>query len=738
MVKYLSHLRIGILLFLMIAGFYWKLTLTRQFDWLWGPDLANQILPWFQVQARQWHEGQFPLWDPYLWAGQPLLGQAQPGAAYPLNWLLFWIPLEGQRIQMIALQWYFVIIHFMAAVFGYALCRDLQRSVLASLTGGLIFSLACYVGTTYWPQMLNGAIWAPLVLLFLIRAVEGRRPLASAALSGTCLGLAWLSGHHQSPMLITVAAAGTWLYFILRRVRPDWRVLGTAAVALVFMVATSALQLLPALEYGRLAKRWVGAADALAWNQPVPYYVHHNYDLKAVNLFGIVFPGIRSSFDPYVGIVALSLALIAIAVLWEHPRVRLFSALAIAGLVYALGHYSVFQGFLYSVVPGLEKARSPSAAVLLFGLGIAVLASFGVDSLSPSPASPWPRRVLLATLGFGVLTVLIFEAVLFANKLTYTADDRVLITALVAILMAALLFAWIRGNLTRRQAGSLLVLLLLLELGNNSGYSVADRADKDRTLWMDQMQANADIAEYLKKQPGYYRADIAENAFAANWGAWHGVQMWGGGLASTTSNLMDFEFHTTQAKLLYGVAHTLASKPTVDGQQEAFTGRSGLKVFRNPAVFPRAWAVHEIVPVPHRRAGNSLIMQRLEELRSKAFIVGTPPRLDSCGGADHVVLARHDEAGVAIRADMACAGLVVLSDTFFPGWRAYIDGAPARIYEVNGAMRGVVVPQGRHLITMRYRPLSVFAGAALSLLGIIGAALITVVHRSGGRKPSDA
>jgi uncharacterized membrane protein YfhO len=65
--------------------------------------------------------------------------------------------------------------------------------------------------------------------------------------------------------------------------------------------------------------------------------------------------------------------------------------------------------------------------------------------------------------------------------------------------------------------------------------------------------------------------------------------------------------------------------------------------------------------------------------------------------------------------------MVVLSDTYYPGWRARVDHQSAEIYEVNGAMRGVAVPRGTHTITMRYRPLSVYLGAALSLAGILGA-----------------
>src|ERR1700680_713658 len=110
------------LLFLTVAGFYWRLTLTSQYDWMWSPDLAGQVLPWFTVQARQWHGHIFPLWDQYLQGGQSLFGQAQPGAAYPLNWILFWLPLQDGQIRTLFLNWYFVAIHLMAAAFCYWFC----------------------------------------------------------------------------------------------------------------------------------------------------------------------------------------------------------------------------------------------------------------------------------------------------------------------------------------------------------------------------------------------------------------------------------------------------------------------------------------------------------------------------------------------------------------------------------------------------------------------------------------
>src|SRR5258708_34500556 len=124
---------------------HWKLVLTNQYTWLESPDLSNLVLPWLQFQAGEWHRGRFPMWDPNSWFGQPLFGQAQPGSAYPLNWLLFLVPFHHGWLQEIALHWYFVLTPCLAAVTRYALCRGLGRSRVASILGGALYSLGGYV-----------------------------------------------------------------------------------------------------------------------------------------------------------------------------------------------------------------------------------------------------------------------------------------------------------------------------------------------------------------------------------------------------------------------------------------------------------------------------------------------------------------------------------------------------------------------------------------------------------------
>ncbi len=554
----LRALKVSALLIAIVALFYWRISLTTQYEWMWSPDLAGQVLPWFQAQALQWHRHGFPMWDPYLWSGQPLLGQAQPGAAYPLNWLMFWMPLDAAgHIRPIVLQWYFIAIHFMAAAFCYRLCRDLGRSFAGSIFGAMIFTFGGYVGSTDWPQMLNGAVWMPLVFLYLLRAGAGKRPLVNGALAGTFLGLAWLSGHHQVVMFTSLAFVGAWIFFAFRDGRLNFPIARAAAVSLVFTGMVGAMQILPALEYGHLAKRWVGAPDSIPWDQPVPYYVHEKYSMAPPSLFGIVFAGAHDGVDPFVGLVALAFAAFAVAACWKDWRVRLLASVGAGGLVYSLGGLSVFEGALYALTPSLDKARAPSVASALFGFAVAVIASFGFDRWRDGDPSPWIRKVSIATAIFGAVTGFACLAALLINKLSWQGDTRPPLVMFTAMALALLLSAVAAGNLTRTSAGVLAALLLAFDLyqGSTSSAAFAVRDDPNRSRYIRDTTGNADIAGFLHGRSGIQRTEVPNEAFLPNWGAYYDVPMFGGYLASVTSNVLQLEFASVNSRKLYGVAY---------------------------------------------------------------------------------------------------------------------------------------------------------------------------------------
>ena len=84
---------------------------------------------------------------------------------------------------------------------------------------------------------------------------------------------------------------------------------------------------------------------------------------------------------------------------------------------------------------------------------------------------------------------------------------------------------------------------------------------------------------------------------------------------------------------------------------------------------------------------------------------------------------------VEIDLDACAAGVLVITDSYFPGWEATLDGQPASIERVDLIVRGVRVGKGKHRVVMRYRPSSFRIGAALSLLSLLALLLVLVGRR---------
>lgn len=727
---------IPLLLFLLTASFYWKLVFTDQYTWLESPDLANQVLPWFQFQAGEWHRRVLPLWDPFLWSGQSLIGQAQPGVAYPLNWILFLLPLRDGWIRLLWLHWYFVLIHFMAVGFAYWLARDLGASRSGSVLAGLAFGLGGYIGTTDWPQMLNGAVWAPLVFGFLRRAFEGVRPMASAALAGFFLGLAWLSGHHQIPIYTTLAALAVCGYYtLICNRRPVLRAARLVALFLLFTLLVGGLQILPAYEYGKRARRWVGVENPVGWGEKVPYTVHAEYSLNPLSVLGIVIPGIHRHANPFLGVTVTTLALIALLAGFRRREVKLLGAVAIGGLLFSLGHHSVWHGVLYALAPLVEKARTPSMAIFIFHFGFSILCALGFDRLMASGDSPMAfraARLLLAA------AALLLGACVVTLTMGRAPEDRYALTALVALLAAGVVWACGRGQLSRPAALASFAVVVLVELGNVSGFAFAHRSEKNRSIYLNKMRQHADIAEFIRSQPWPARIAAPSELIPYNFGDWYGLDTFAGYVASLPSNLLRLGLHSRRVHDLMGVGYAVGQQPPHPDYREVFQSESGLKVYLNPRAMPRAWAVHQIHKVESDDQAFAMLENPGFDFRQAGWMHRDPPELEACPESEDLVrVIRRDTQALEIEARMGCRGMVVVSENFFPGWRAWVDGRPVPIHEVFTCLRGVVVERGLHRIRMEYRPRSFVLGAAMTLLGVLGVLVLVGYERRRPRRLLD-
>jgi len=690
--RLLERLGPPLLLAAAIVCFYWKLVFTDQYTWLENQDGAYMILPWMQFQAAQWHAGTFPLWDPRLWGGQTLIGQVVPAAAYPLNWILFLLPLQGGFLRQSFMNWYWVLLHVQAGLFCYWLCRDLSRSRAASILGGVAFGVAGFMGITGFPEVLSGAAWAPAVFLFQFRAMRGEKQIASAALSGFCLGVAWLSGHHQVPIFLTFGTAALW---VLALYRERFRALPSIALFGLLFVLTAGLQILPAYEYGRLARRWIETENPVAWNQVVPYYVHGRFSMPPSSLVGLILPGIREMTDPFEGLVVMALAFAAVVTGWRSPAVRLLALLAALGTLIALGAHSVFQGAAYALLPLMEKARAPEAAFCLSSLATAVLAAYGLDEF-PRLSDLWRGRIVwtLVVFASALLAILIVSMTVRPEA---PINARLGLAPWIALALAAILRSW------GRQAPTGLILLMALELGAFIAIDLPNKHQKENNTYFPRLSQHADIAAFLKQQPGEFRVSVDAKEIPYNFGDWYGLDTFEGHVGSLPENFLKQEWPSARVHDLYGVRYYVASASPRPELKEVFRGASGVGVFENPSAFPRAWTVHS----------------------------------EACPKSDVVQVARYGANSMLLNVEMACKGLVVVSDNYFPGWVAVIDHkTPAPILEVETSLRGIVVESGAHTVEMTYRPASVLAGGAMTICGVILAAALWWTARNDATIPS--
>lgn len=108
--------------------------------------------------------------------------------------------------------------------------------------------------------------------------------------------------------------------------------------------------------------------------------------------------------------------------------------------------------------------------------------------------------------------------------------------------------------------------------------------------------------------------------------------------------------------------------------------------------------------------------------------LGKEIAIDSAMSSNHKIeVTKYEAEKVTISATTSKEGLLVLSDAYYPGWHAYIDGIEVPIYRANYIMRAISLPKGNHDIEFRYEPLSVFLGLIISFTTLIIMGIISVI-----------
>jgi hypothetical protein len=755
-----------------------------------GGDLLLQQLPWHHWAQDEWAAGRFPAWSSGPAGGMPLHASSQAAVLYPLHLLWALLPVGAGLGVIMALKLW------LAGLGMWFFLRALDLHPAAAGLSALSFMFSTSL-VNWLPWQLSGLI---LLLPWLLWAVyawwtrDSRPALLGVA---TLVGFMVLGGHAETLFIMGLTTAG-WTLALMLVSGGTWqsrllRLAGTSlAVALGFLLGM--VQLLPFLDAVSLTHQFAArqAQDVatastfklrpeflLDWL--VPRSQGYQPDLVLPRSFGF------TEGNGYVGlvpIVGLGLALIAAF----RRRLRLSLALPwlCIGVFALLVAYDGTVGPFIRALPGFAQSINVRW-VMVVGFAIIMLGAFGWDWLARAALSPkadgegaWRRLALVEA----VTLVALGGVVMLAHALRllpYPVMEHIgpswlqlndtygwywaVWTAGVFVAVLGLAFLWLVWRRGPRVVPALLGLLLIADLWwlliPINGTSPAE-----------QYYPVTDFIRQVKASvPATERVLIEDDVMPANTGLVYNIRDWRAGdpmltqrayrtmrvLAPDTFKSLTDEYNVYLRNPRHELAPLLGMRYYIMPWDKNPTGselpnrpdftrlarKDGLSLWRAEGVPGFAYLSDNVQAAPdEEQALNWLKAATWDTARTYSAVAeagadklsGIKPVPGVSPG--NVEVLEYTSGHILLRVNAARPALLVVSESWYPGWQASMDNQPVEVLRTNYLSQGVVVSQGEHVIQMDYHPTALNLGAGLSLLGLAGTVGLGVWARRSRRGPA--
>lgn len=703
----------------------------------WGTPLL-QFVPWREFAFETLRNGHVPLWNPLVGMGAPLIANYQSALFYPPNILLFFTgPVWGQGLL--------VLVHVVWAGMGMIyLARKLGFGLMAQTIAGLAFSLSGYHIARAGFLSINAAVaWLPWLIAateLVVREVgesgfrqRAIRPILALAL---VLTMQWLAGHAQTAWysLLLMVCWSLWRGVQRRKWEGILASLGAPLIAGALAFALSAIQLIPVLEYLALSQRATDLNRELALT----------YSFWPWRILGLLIPdvfgnpahgdywGYANYWEDaiYIGTLPFVLAVLAVIRGIRKSRWTSFIGFLIllggVSLILALGKNTFIFNFLFDHVPTFDLFQAPSRWMVIFVFCLSLLAAIGAEL--------WESEKLVRLFWVRLGTVGAVTMVVVAVLSRWVLED-IQATFVPAIATAGVLLsitgilAWRRRLRPAPVWPIVICTFVALDLvwamkGLNPSISaeyyksasqLSNRVSGDSRIYMP-----ADL-EYELKFEQTHRFDtffpevdwdVVRDVGLPNTAMLDGISS-----ANNFDPLVPRRYSQWIAELektpLNQESPILALMDVGwladDGEQEVYLEVS------NPS---RVRAIG----IVHRVEEDDQILSRIFnssfDPEGELFIEGLPqlPKTQADVKGTFTIIDQQDPNRVQMNANLTGDGWVILSDLWFPGWRATIDGQEQPIYKADYLFRAIEVPGGEHFIEFVYRPSSFKWGVWISAI----------------------
>ena len=710
-------------------------------------DGALQVLPWLHFLTTTMHHGHLPQWNPQLLGGVRVVPNGFFASYYPPTWLARWLSADDFYSV-------FVLIHLVIGALGvYAFSRVLgARRVSSWLAGLLVFASAFWIHWSLHPAHLVGMVgtpWALAAVHLVVRRPSSRRVAALAVV----FGLWWLGANPQYAYYGTLAMGAYGLALLVQGRVVEQRPLVRPALAvgagLALGAALAAPSLLPSAAMTSMILR--------NHEPPSSTVDTHLHRADAIRLLvneargnppdHIVTAADPESLmdSPFVGITALVLAAAGAA---SRGRYRwLLLGGAVGALV--LGFTGPPHQLLYHL-PGYDRFRVSARWLAVLPAFALPLSALGLDALLDGD-----RRPRLAAVGAAVLGLLAVLAWWLHQRGESGAPHPYLSHR--AALAALLLIAVAGGALLARRRPSAAIAVMLVcaavevffhtprwypDVTKSTAYppvaaTTIARSRGGRLVHMGDGPPTPLLAVAPDIPMMYGVSDVQGFAvfipkavdrylrLVHDYGSFAGLQ----------NTVPAFPTSTLRSPLLEALdARTVVSSSPVAGVDPVGAEPPADYVYAGPTAGP-AQLVPRAQPVDEPTMWRAVADPGWDP-RATAAVLGLGSPIEGAPGVVRRVRASTDGDEWAVHAPGG--GFLRVSSNWDAGWRATVDGRPARVLRADGIFRGVAVPAGDHTIRFSYRNPDVERGLRLAVASLIVIVALLVAgtrqERAGARQ----
>jgi len=756
-----------------------------------GNDLTRLFLPHHLAISRSIaRTGHLPLWDDRGFGGRPMVGNPQAGLFYPPVWLAWWIG------QPSLLGWITVGHLLFSGIGAFRLARTLGMAGWGSLmAAGCVQSSPYVLSQTFeghYPHVW-AASWYPWAFDAAIRVRRGEP--RSALVLGLILATTFLAGHPQEGYYLTLALGG-WAVWdgLATLIKGDWRrtarLWGLWVVALSFAVGWIAVELIP----DALAQPWCLQGARM------PLRMAGRYHLYPINALQLLSPRAIGGPDDYlghenywetvtsIGLVPLVLAIVGAA--WSGNRRAARGWLILVGLslLFASGRKLGLFALMFEVVPGVDRFRVPARALFLASLGGSMLAGLGVEALRErwTEDQDWARlaRRFGTVALLGLMTVELGgarstwnpgsvemgrgipfrEADRFRVGLARFGSDPVFLGSLAGtgLLLA---IGW-RVREARRSVAIALGLLGLVELAIH-GQGLIVTTPIRRILGPDPISEALQSSRPAGLEPSRIRAvDTLYDDLRAGQAGFSKTNVndsfqiqHAADLYESLYDLFDDDDRPRTRMLAptperrrairqsvldrMSVSILVADQKNLESPWPLLVSGdwngSPFSVYQNPTALPRAYVVPRARPAPDDP--TILPIFPASNPRESVLMRSDPlgPEVSPRQAYRAAEWLSTDSDRIVIRVATEAPGLLVVTETWMPGWSAEVDGQPLPILRGNRAQQVIPLPRsGPHQIVLSYQPPGLRLGMTVSAsTAFVWSILIVFSLRKNGRSSDD-